>query len=95
MTAKEAYQKAYAHSEKEKGMLFYFVNRNNTEVLCNTEWMLLNKKHHEANIAYMETIEKTVKGFMFWSISTEGEAHVAKRGKKMGIVFSSIMFMQK
>ncbi len=95
MKAREVYQKAYAHSELEKGMLFYFVNKNGTVVLCNTDWMPLNKNYHETNIGYMETIEKTVNGFLFWSISPEGEEYIAKKSKEANIVFSTVMFMQK
>lgn len=95
MTAREAYQMAYALSDKSMGMLFYFTKRNETEVLGNTEWLTFGKKFHEANIKAMEDIEKNNKGFMFWSLSPEGEAHIAKKGKKLGVVFSSITFMQK
>lgn len=95
MTAREAYQMAYALSDKSMGMLFYFFNQNGFERLGNTKWLFFDKKHHEANIKAMEDIEKNIEGFMFWSLSPDGEAHIAKKGKKLGVVFSSIMFMQK
>jgi hypothetical protein len=95
MTAREAYFKAYMHSNKPNGMLFYMFNQNGFERLGNTQWMEFTKEEHDYNIGMMEDIEKNIKGFMFWSISPEFEEFVAKKSKKAGIVFSSVMLMQK
>ncbi len=95
MTAREAYYKAYVISTKPKGMLFYMFNQKNTERIGNSHWMIFDKEYHEYNISGMEDIEKHIEGFMFWTISPEGEKYVAKKSKKLGIVLSALTFMQK
>ena len=95
MTAKESYYKAYVLSNKPLGMLFYVFNQNGIERIGNTQWMAFNKEDHEYNIGGMEYIEKNIKGFMFWSISPEGEEYIAQKSKKLGRVLSALIFMQK
>jgi hypothetical protein len=95
MKAREAYFKAYMHSNKPLGMLFYTFNQNGTERIGNTQWMAFNKEEHEYNIGSMEDIEKRIEGFMFWNISPEVDEYIAKKNKKMGMALSSAIFMQK
>jgi hypothetical protein len=95
MTAREAYYKAYVISSKPRGMLFYMFNQNSTERIGNSQWMIFDKEYHECNIDDMENIEKHIKGFMFWTISPEGEEYIAQKSKKLGKVLSALTFMQK
>lgn len=95
MTAREAYYKAYVISNKPRGMLFYMFNQNNTERIGNSQWMIFDKGEHEYNIGSMEDIETHIKGFMFWTISPEGEEYIAQKSKKLGMVLSALTFMQK
>lgn len=95
MTTREAYYKAYIISDKPRGMLFYMFNQNGIERIGNTQWMVFNKEDHEYNIDSMEYIETHIKGFMFWTISPEGEEYIAQKSKKLGMVLSALTFMQK
>jgi hypothetical protein len=95
MTAREAYFKAYIHSTRQLGMLFYTFNQNGIERVGNTQWLLFDKEDHEYNIEAMQYIEKAVEGFLFWNISDEADEHNKEKSKKFKEVLSVLTFIQK
>jgi hypothetical protein len=95
MTAREAYFKAYIHSNKQLGMLFYTFNQNGTERIGNTQWMVFDKEDHEYNIGAMEYIEKNIKGFMFWNMSDEGAKFFETNAKEISRVLAQVIINQK
>lgn len=95
MTTREVYFKAYVHSTKPLGMLFFMFNKDGKPRIGNTPWLEFSKESHEDNIEIMKLIEKNADEFMFWNISDDGDNYIKTQSKKIGEVLSTLAFMQK
>lgn len=95
MTAREAYFKAYIHSDKPMGMLFYTFKQGDIERIGSTQWMQFVKADHEYNVGMLEDIEMNINGFMFWNISDEADEFLKQKSQKYKQVFNSLAFLQK
>lgn len=95
MTTREVYFKAYMHSTKPLGMLFFMFSKDGAVRVGNTPWFDFSKESHEDNIEIMKLIEKNSENFMFWNISDKGDEYIKTQSKKIGEVLSALAFLQK
>jgi len=94
MTTREAYFKAYMHTENQLAMLFYIFEQHGFKRMGNTQWMNMCREEHEDNIKQMQYIEQQ-RGFLFWCISDEGEKYGEELKRTSKVEFNHVAFITK